>query len=340
MVTEFTVFGSCTCRDLFYSEVNKDYKKYFSIGKTGIRLSFISIMQEPIKISDELIKLYPETKRNINFATWIWNDLTKVFLKDLKENKFEYILIDTYYDVNFGIVEIDNNQFITNNLKLNKTDFFKSLKHKRFLKIDKQPQEYFELWKKNCDLFFKYLDENCPDLKVILNPARHVSQILKEDWSVEDVESFKKEAKLYNPYRDLLDRYILENFDVDVLEFDENTLAYEKSPWGVSSLHYEPQYFEDMTYQLNDIIKRNQLLSENPSINQQIRKDKRERLLNKIKLNDEIRINNQIEQKLSEKNMSLIYSNEPISKVTIKNNETQQEKIKKSIKKFRNHIKS
>ena len=340
MVTEFTVFGSCTCRDLFYSEVNKNYKEYFSIGRTGIRLSFISIMQEPIKISDETVKLYPENNKNINFATWIWNDLTKVFLKDLKENKFEYILIDTYYDVNFGVVEIDNNQYITNNIKLNKTEFFKSLKHKRFLKIDKHPQEYFKLWKKNCDLFFKYLDENCPDLKIILNPARHVSHMLKEDGTVEEIESFKKEAELYNPYRDLLDCYILENFDVDVLEFDDNTLAYEKTLWEVSSLHYEPKYFEDMTNQLNDIIKRDQLLCENTHINQQIRKDKRERLLNNIKLNNEKEINEQIEKKLSKKNMSIIYSDEPITKVSIKNNETQQEKIKKSLKKFRKHLKS
>jgi len=295
-------------------------------------------MQKPIEVSDETVKLYPENNKNINFSTWIWNDLTKVFLRDLKENKFEYMLIDTYYDVNFGIVEIDNNQYITNNIKLNKTDFFKNLKHKRFLKINTDTEEYFELWKKNCDLFFKYLNENCPDLKIILNPARHVSQMLMADGSVKEIKSFRKEAERYNQYRDLLDEYILENFDVDVLEFDKSTRAYEKTLWEVSSLHYEPRYFEDMTKQLNDIIKRNELLGETEELNKKIRRYKREKLLNEIRLNNERDINAKISELVSKKNMSINYSDEPIQKVTLTDNETQQEKIKKSLKKFRNHI--
>ena len=78
----------------------------------------------------------------------------------------------------------------------------------------------------------------------------------------------------------MFDRYLIKNFDIDVLYFDENTRAFEKSLWGVSSLHYEPNYFKKCNNQLNTIIKNNSLLSYNE--NRIIRKEKRRRLLSII----------------------------------------------------------
>lgn len=84
MVSRFTVFGSCTCRDVFYSEINKNYKDFFEIGPTGIRLSFISIMQEPVEFEEKDIDIFPKTGKNINFTAWIKKDFEKTFLEDLK----------------------------------------------------------------------------------------------------------------------------------------------------------------------------------------------------------------------------------------------------------------
>ena len=36
--------------------------------------------------------------------------------EDLKRENFEYLLMDTYYDTNFGIVDIGNNRYVTNNI--------------------------------------------------------------------------------------------------------------------------------------------------------------------------------------------------------------------------------
>ncbi len=285
MVTEFTVFGSCSCRDLFNSTLNKNYKDFFRIGKTGIRLSFISMMQKPVSYDAESLDIFPKEEINIHFSEWIKMDLDKVFLEDLKNENFEYMMLDTYYDTNFGVVDIGDNRYITNNIRLNQTEFFKNLEYKRFLTIQNNTAEYFELWKKSCDSFFEYLETYCPDLKVILNPSRHVYKVLNEDGSVSESEEFKLECKKYNKYRDLLDEYILKNFDVDVLEFDDNTLVYNNHLWGVSSLHYEESYYLDMTKQLNEIIERNNLLKTNnlEDLNKKFRYEKRKHLLYKIK---------------------------------------------------------
>lgn len=281
MVSEFTVFGSCTCRDIFNSTLNENYKDFYHIGKTGIRMSFISIMQDPIEFDEESVIIQPQKGKNISFTIWIKDDFKKWFLDALKEENFEYILIDTYYDTNFGVVDIGEGRFVTNNVRLNETPFYKDLEYKRVLTIMDDTEEYFELWKKSCDSFFKFLEDNCPDLTVILNPSRHVYRILKKDGSIVEDPKFKADCTKYNPYRDMFDEYILKNFDVEVLEFDENTLSVEDHLWGCSSLHYGPLYFVDVNRQLNEIIGRNESVKtkEDDLINKEIRGKKRQELL-------------------------------------------------------------
>lgn len=318
MVSEFTVFGSCTCRDIFNSTLNKDYKKYFRIGPTGIRLSFISIMQEPVKYSPDSLKLLPENKENELFSLWIKLDLDKRFLDELKKDKFEYMVMDTYYDVDFGIVDIGDNNYITNNVRLNQTEFFENLEHKRFMKINYDTENYFELWKRNCDLFFEFIKENCSNLKIILNPSRHVNKLLKEDGSIVYSKKFDEYCKRFNPYRDLLDEYIVENHDVDVLYFDESVCAPENHLWGPSSLHFEETYFDSMTDQLNSSIKRNDLLSDSDlsSLNEMFRKQSRNILLFKIlsRKNNKSKFNSFKKIKLVRNYNNLLRFNSSISK--------------------------
>ncbi|WP_297980199.1 DUF6270 domain-containing protein [uncultured Methanobrevibacter sp.] len=299
MVSRFTVFGSCTCRDVFYSGINKNYKDYFEIGPTGIRLSFISIMQEPVEYKDEDLDIYPKTGKNIHFTEWIKKDFDKVFLKNLKEENFEYLLMDTYYDTNFGIVEIGNGQYVTNNIRLNETAFFENLEEKRILTIYDNTEEYFEIWKKHCNIFFKYLEENCPKTKLILNPSRHVYRKLDNDGKIIESEAFKRECEKFNRYRDMFDEYIAENFDVDVLYFDEDTLSNENHFWGCSSLHFDTEYFTDITNQLNLIIERDKSAKspEDELENKNLREEKRDNLLKIIQERKEIRRKEEAEKR-------------------------------------------
>lgn len=274
MVTKFTVFGSCSSRDIFFSGINKNYKDFFEIGEDGTRLSLISIMQPPINYDENSLKIFPETKDNINFSNWIKKDLDKTFLKVLKENNFEYMVFDTYYDATFGIVDIGDGQFITNNIGLDKTDFFKNLEYKRLFRIEYDIDNYYKLWKENCKLFFNYMHENCPQLKVILNCSRPVYKFSSNEQS-ENLELKQMLHTSHIYFRDLFDRYILENFDVDVLIFDEKTLANKNHIWGIHPTHYETKYYQEKTNQLNKIIYRNKTLNYNDELNIKIRQLRR-----------------------------------------------------------------
>lgn len=285
MVTKFTVFGSCACRDIFYSKINENYKKYFSIDEDGIRISLISLMQKPVQYDNEQLIILPQNNQNIRYSNWIKKDFEKTFIDYLKNEDIEYLLFDTYYDVNFGVIQLDDGSYITKNLEIEKTDFYKNLKSKRILTIHDNCLEYFPLWKEHCNLFFDFIEHNCPNIKLILNPNRHVYNVLNSEGKIIQSDLFKSQCEKHNLFRNLLDEYILRNFDVDVLMFDDDILADENHVWGPYSLHYTQKYYVDATNQLNEIINRNKVFdtSQYYSINKNVRKEKREMLLLKFK---------------------------------------------------------
>jgi len=166
-----------------------------------------------------------------------------------------------------GVLEFkDNNgqkNYITNNSGLTETSFYNKLVDKRFLTVHLYTNEYFNLWKKNCNLFFEFIDKNCPNLQIILNPVRDVYNVITKDGNIIESDSFKQNAISNNKFRIMFDKYICSNFDVDVLYFNPNTLADESHLWGLYSFHYYPTYFKDVTNQLNDIINRNQIKNQN-----------------------------------------------------------------------------
>lgn len=286
MVSYFTVFGSCACRDIFNSTINRDYKKYFCIGRDGIRQSVISLMQKPISYDVNSIEVLPRNDENGKLNNWIKEDLDKSFLNYLKEDQFEYILMDTYYDVNYGILDIGDETFITNNIGINKTAFFRQFDNIKELRIQNDTKKYLKLFSKHCNLFFQFIDENCPNTKIILNPNRHVSTLIKKDGEIVDDESLKMQCFKFNKYRDILDQFIISNFDVDVLNFSKNIKADENHLWGTYSLHYEPKYFSDANNQLNNIIKRDEMFNSQgfKVINSKLRNLKRNKLLLDMKL--------------------------------------------------------
>lgn len=105
MIYNIAVFGSCASRDNFYSGINPDYKKYFNCSISSQRGSIISLMQEPVPFKNQDIQILPENRVNKAGTQFINQDLTKNFLAEVKKFKPDYILIDNYFEVIFGIIK-------------------------------------------------------------------------------------------------------------------------------------------------------------------------------------------------------------------------------------------
>ena len=115
---------------------------------------------------------------------------------------------------------------------------------KLILKMTEYPDEYFCIWTKYCDLFFNFLKINCPDVKVILNKSRQVDKVQKANKTTYINHDFSFNASIINPLLDKLDSYIINNYDVHVLDFDyENTFVDENHLWGIGPVHYSKNHY-------------------------------------------------------------------------------------------------
>ena len=214
------VFGSCVSRDAFNSNFVSNYKDFFKIIISSQRNSLISIMQDPFIIDEDLIKIYPVSKENNRKTDILLYEFNRTFFKELIEKNIDCLIIDNYLEIIFGVLYVNNNIITNNTWDLEYTPFYKNLDDKFEFSIMNFPEEYFFIWTKYCDLFFKFLEKYRPNIRVVLNKGRLVYKVLKKDGSFYIDNKFKKMAETINPILDKLDSYIYSNFDVEVNEFD------------------------------------------------------------------------------------------------------------------------
>lgn len=276
MVKEISTLGSCASRSIFNSQLNNNYKQYFHINHSVEVVTLISLMSDNIEYDEGLVN----SDNKFSNQT-VLEDLNKSFLDFLKKQTIDYLILDTYFDVLAEVIIYDENQFLTNSHHLESTDFSKLLVNKKKIKLVNSFDMYLKLWKSSCDKFFGFMEEYCNKINIILNCNRSVSKYFDGNQIVDD-DNLRGYLTL-NKYRDLLDSYILERYDVDVLKFDCTTLAFKDHIFGLGSTHYEPKYYSDKTNQLNEIIRRND--AHDIEYNKQVRLSNRNQLINEFKVN-------------------------------------------------------
>ncbi len=279
-ITEFSTFGSCSSRNIFNSNINKNYKDFFKINHSVEAVTLISLMSKPIEYDRNLVN---SNHKYDNIC--VNEDLSKGFLEFLKKDFIDYIILDTLFDVSANIIAYDTNQYLTLTNRVRKTDFFNLIEDKRRINIFNDFDEYFKLWTQSCDDFFEFMNKNCKHTKFILNCSRSSYNYLDEKTNKILInKKFKGVADKFNPYRNLLDKYILENYDVEVLPFDEKTLISQNHIFGSAPTHFVSQYYSEKNKQLLEIINRNSKMSYDSPENMKFRESQRKQVIQPFSL--------------------------------------------------------
>lgn len=279
MKTKISTLGSCSSRNIFNSNINTNYKTFFTVFESIEAVTFISLMSEKIEFDENLID---SNSSYDNYCALC--DLSKNFLEFLKEERIDYLIIDTYFDAFYDVIVIGNNKYISGSSHVLNTSISTLFKDKPRINIYDNFKEYFYLFKESMDKFFDFMDKYCPNIKIILNCSRNVFKY-EESGQIVENDNLKRMSNI-NPFRDILDSYILENFDVEILDFDENTLANKNHIFGIHPTHYEPKYYEEKIKQLNEIISRNDKFNYHFSLNVKFRALKRENQILKFNQKD------------------------------------------------------
>lgn len=251
MTVKIATIGSCVVRDNFNTKFNPYYKEYFNLVAHHHQSALPSLMSNPTKFSkvDNYNKTTKFRKQHIQ------NEFSKQFLQRLKDTSPDYIILDLYADIKFGVVMFDEKTYITNNIQYK---YLPELQKKLTLNIYENFNEYFKLWKTSVDELFEFFRNELPKCKIILLNARYHNKF--KDNSTLDKWRQKKgikclDIKTMNQTWDILDNYVENNFDVFKINMKGGKYSLSEShPWGRYYLHFESKFYKDFLSELLNII--------------------------------------------------------------------------------------
>lgn len=254
MTIKIATIGSCITRDNFNSKFNPYYKLFFDVIAHQNQTTIPSLMSDKIelKVDDEFIN-----KTNY-IQNLLLREFDKGFLDILKQEKPQYLLMDLDPDVKFGLLKTKENNYLTNNPN------FKGLKYIEALEtinINENFDDYFEIWKSSIHKFFKYLNDEIPECKLILVKGRF-SDYFTDGTTLTEYRNQKKiplqNFEHMNKIWDTLDGYIIDNYDIEVLDMTKSNYKLDKNhAWGPYYLHYENKFYNSFLNKLVNITYKN-----------------------------------------------------------------------------------
>lgn len=253
MKVKIATIGCCMIRDNFNSKFNPNYKMFFEVVDHQIQSAIPSLMSKPTKLV--------VNKSFIEKTSYIQNvalkDFDKSFLSNIKQQKPDYVLMDLYSDLKFGLLKTDEGNFVTDNYYFK--DFYGVDKYDQ-LKIDDKFDEYFEVWKEAVNRLFSFIRDEV-GAKIILIKGRFIDEFTDGTSLTEYRIQNKIPRQNYiemNRVWDILESYIIDNFELEILDMTEKNYKLDRNhPWGPYYLHFENKFYNDFLNKLISITHEN-----------------------------------------------------------------------------------
>lgn len=249
------ILGSCATRDIFTTNNNQYYKKYFDLIFSHERESLISLFQKPIKIEDDDLKILPENGQNKFRSKNLKNDFAKTFFNDF-EKGIDYLILDMFFESLFGILIFEDNLITNNTWDLPLTPFYNSISNKETFNMNENSEGYFNIWTLACDKLFEFL-EGYPNVHVILNKVNLTYNEINDDFSYHINKDLKQIADNYSRYIKRFEDYIEENYDVLILKNNDIPFTGINSVWNPYVVHYSADHYKKIFLELCEICKIN-----------------------------------------------------------------------------------
>jgi hypothetical protein len=269
------VFGSCTTRDSFNSRFNPDYRSRYDVRLAASQTSVITMMSPPVEAE------FTPTREMSDYDLWnIRSDLSREFLPQLAELEPDYLLLDFFADIHFGVLRLRDGRFVTDNRwKTRQTDFYQDLVANdgfERLRILDDADRYFELWAEALARFAAHVAEHCPRTKVVVHCGFNTDELVPPGGSRPvPLRSYKSGVRIDVPLANALwrrlDDHAVSTYGWDAIDLrDEGYLTCADHPWGPFYVHYTMDYYHRFLAELDLIDLRDRLSPEDLALVQGI----------------------------------------------------------------------
>lgn len=218
-----TIFGSCVSRDVFRVAEYPENINYFA------RSSLISLMSEPLSISNEDIKLESDFQKNM-----VLHDFRKDFFEETW-TKGNFIVID-FIDERFDVMKYGKSYVTCSNEFVNG----KVIDVRPFERVSRFQQSTHELWKKSCLLFFDRLLAQVSNEDILIHETYWAKNYIENG----QLNEFPNHALIKANNKMLEAYYGFLRSTYPGLRFVSAPRTGNKDhTWGLSPVHYTDEYY-------------------------------------------------------------------------------------------------
>ncbi|MFP7492904.1 DUF6270 domain-containing protein [Terribacillus saccharophilus] len=255
MTVKIACYGSCITRDNFNSKLNKNYKERYECVATSLHTSIISLVSPRVPF-DEMQLDHVDIKSAYRNKRIVIEELNRNFLEDLKDSQPDYLIMDFFPDIYFGVVFSQDQIFTNNDWYITRTSFYRKLHDKFALKIGNNSADYLSVWLPAVNKFMQFLKDNVPNCEVIINKARFSNRLLDDTGNLSYISPLDSHNEIWN----VLDNFVISKYDLKYIELDHNNYYISHQPtlgWDIFQLHYQDNYYHDFLQQLDKTIQSN-----------------------------------------------------------------------------------
>lgn len=218
-------------------------------------MSMISLMAEPVPYKPGRLQgEITDFNKHI-----LMTELTKGIWDSMKVLQPDYLILDFYADVYFGIIRVGDS-YITNKTWLfKKTPFYSTLNLRETMNLDHHYDDYMRLWKESVDAFIKKMQEEYPSIKIIVNKIHFTDTYFSKEFGeykrITETGIFKYiDVNEINRRLDTFYRYFEDHYDVLFIDYDKDYHSDENHIWDLFYVHYTRDFYEDFTTKLLRIL--------------------------------------------------------------------------------------
>lgn len=247
---KINIYGSCVSRDIF----EWDKEKQFSIPAYVARTSILSNLNTNIwNINSTDIDLDSKFQREA-----VMTDLNKTVYDKFKSNMSDYLLID-FIDERFRIAKVDD-LYATYSVEMMNSHF---LDGKDYILLDKEPSIVGDTYVfEDIDLdqyvkeFAKKISNIYDENRIIIHKAFMRDEYISKDGKLLKFKPHvcldvkKNNAMLEFMYKKL-NEYLPNAYVIDA---SGKYYVNEMHRWGLTPMHYEDEYYENLLCQIKDIV--------------------------------------------------------------------------------------
>jgi hypothetical protein len=264
------ILGSCITRDNFNRRFNPDYKRWYAVGSTTNQSSMIALMSPAV---DEPWEPVQEMKP---YGLWnVHSDLSREILELLPAEQPDFLMLDFFGDVHFGVLRLPDGRFVTDNRwRLHRTDLYRRLLDERgavALRWQDDEDAYFELWTEAMDRFAAYVAEHCPRTRVVVHYGFNALEVLRSDEGAPGLlgpagrpgKAARIEARKGNAFWRRLNEHARSAYGWEHINLsDEYYVTFAEHPWGSFDVHYTMDYYRRFQAELHRLALREELPAE------------------------------------------------------------------------------